>query len=98
MPSDREAAYVGPVNEVERIQSALEAHYGTWRADGEEWADVATVVARAIMPEPCARRVRAGEVIGAACPDCGHTNSVHPGTQNPAVESCVLCRLEALTR
>ena len=46
------------------------------------------------MTEPCTRQTIVGDVIGSACPDCGHTNVVHPGAHNPAIESCVLCRLE----
>lgn len=30
------------------------------------------------------------------CPDCGHAKLVHPGLHNPAVESCVLCRMEGM--
>lgn len=37
-----------------------------------------------------------GEMIGEPCGVCGHTNVVHPGPQNPSVEQCVLCVLEAM--
>lgn len=42
-------------------------------------------------PGPCTRRNAAGEAIGEACPECGHTNVVHPGRANPALDACVLC-------
>lgn len=46
---------------------------------------------------PCTKKHAAGERIGAACEECGHTNVVHPGYGNPSVFECLLCRLEDLT-
>jgi len=31
---------------------------------------------------------------GAACPGCGHTNLAHPGEANPALDECILCRVQ----
>lgn len=45
---------------------------------------------------PCRRPVAAGDLIGTPCPDCGHTNLIHPGTHNPALECCVICELVAI--
>ena len=44
----------------------------------------------------CERSDFAGERFGAPCPDCGHTNLVHPHSGNPALTACVLCELEAV--
>lgn len=33
---------------------------------------------------------------GQACVSCGHTNLVHPGDQNPAIDECQLCKLVAV--
>lgn len=44
---------------------------------------------------PCRRSSFVGEMIGAACPDCGHTNLVHSGKHNPALNACALCELQA---
>lgn len=46
--------------------------------------------------QACGRRSRPGDVIGAACPDCGHTNLLHPGPSNPALSACIVCELAAL--
>lgn len=45
------------------------------------------------MSTVCTKSDWEGEVVGAACPDCGHTNAVHPGVHNPVLDACVLCRL-----
>lgn len=34
-----------------------------------------------------------GELVGTACPECGHTSLVHPGSHNPSLAECVLCWL-----
>lgn len=41
----------------------------------------------------CTTPATAGERIGKPCDDCGHTNLVHPGTHNPALDACLLCQL-----
>lgn len=46
----------------------------------------------------CTRPAMAGDFIGHPCPDCGHTNLVHPGASNPALRHCVLCELTARPR
>jgi len=46
------------------------------------------------MNPSCTRHGQAGDDIGNACLDCGHSLLVHPGGMNSAVTSCVLCRLE----
>lgn len=45
--------------------------------------------------EVCTRWVGERDVIGAACPVCGHSDFVHPGRANPGagLESCVVCEL-----
>lgn len=43
---------------------------------------------------PCTRTFNAGQVLGRACPDCRHTNLVHPGGHNPDIRQCVLCILD----
>lgn len=46
------------------------------------------------MPDPCCTKSDfTGEVIGNACPDCGHTNVLHPGRHNPALNECLVCVL-----
>jgi hypothetical protein len=45
------------------------------------------------MNPPCVAQIRGSDPIGAPCPDCGHTNLVHPGHANPALTECVLCVL-----
>jgi hypothetical protein len=35
------------------------------------------------------------EVIGAPCDNCGHTNLVHPGPQNPSLTACAICEMLA---
>ena len=39
----------------------------------------------------CTRRNSGTDIIGAPCPQCGHTNMLHPGTANPSLEACALC-------
>jgi Zn ribbon nucleic-acid-binding protein len=47
----------------------------------------------ASMVPPCTVRTEAGARAGAPCPNCGHTNLVHPGPDNPDVVECVICGL-----
>lgn len=42
----------------------------------------------------CRSGISAGMMIGIPCPNCGHTDLVHPGGHNPAISSCLLCLLE----
>lgn len=44
----------------------------------------------------CTRKVKGGEILGAACPDCKHTSFVHPGHPNPTLHACVICELLAM--
>lgn len=46
------------------------------------------------MIEACRRPANAGDIIGNACPSCGHTNVLHPGSINPAVIECLVCLME----
>lgn len=39
----------------------------------------------------CVRRTPDGEAIGEPCPDCGHTNLLHPGPTNPGLGACLAC-------
>lgn len=42
----------------------------------------------------CTRPALSTDVIGAACPTCGHTNYVHPNSfANPTVTECPICRM-----
>lgn len=43
----------------------------------------------------CTRDV-SGDLVGAGCPDCGHSGYAHPHVQQPGVTACVLCELLAL--
>jgi hypothetical protein len=43
----------------------------------------------------CTRETPVGSIIGEPCPVCGHTNIVHPGRNNPALDGCLLCVLTA---
>jgi hypothetical protein len=50
-----------------------------------------------IGPEVCTQRLAGGPgVIGEPCPGCGHTNLVHPGSKNPSLDACALCKILAL--
>lgn len=42
----------------------------------------------------CRSGIPANSMIGVPCPNCGHTDLVHPGGHNPAVGECLLCVLE----
>lgn len=44
----------------------------------------------------CTKPTFAGETPGEACQECGHTNLVHPGPHNSAVNACVVCELVAM--
>lgn len=44
----------------------------------------------------CTIQTAMNEPIGAPCAYCGHTNLVHPGPQNPALDTCVTCALLAM--
>lgn len=44
----------------------------------------------------CRMRVIAGQLIDVACPNCGHTQHLHPGPHNPALRACLLCELSDL--
>jgi hypothetical protein len=48
----------------------------------------------------CTRFTQPFEIIGSACPLCGHTNLVHPMTsRNRTLDGeCLLCRLEERIR
>lgn len=49
---------------------------------------------RGVPPEGACTRGTAGhDMIGAACPVCGHTNLVHPGLSNPSLSSCAVCQI-----
>ena len=48
------------------------------------------------QPTICTRSTGGSDRIGAACPDCGHTNLVHPQAYaNPSLTACVICELLA---
>lgn len=42
----------------------------------------------------CRAGVSPGQMIGVPCPNCGHTDLVHPGVHNPAISACLVCLLE----
>lgn len=44
----------------------------------------------------CAKQDFNYQPIGEACPDCGHTNVLHPGPHNPSLDECLVCRLVTL--
>lgn len=44
--------------------------------------------------EICSSGIPAGAMIGTPCPSCGHSDLVHPGGHNPAIEACLLCMLQ----
>lgn len=61
--------------------------HGIWD-DRTEYADE--------EPDLCTTQALGSDRIGAACPDCGHTNIVHPNPQgNPSLTHCLFCSLEA---
>lgn len=43
----------------------------------------------------CVRSSDRVERMGAPCPECQHTNLVHPNLGNPALTECAVCRLLA---
>jgi hypothetical protein len=47
------------------------------------------------MDQPCRYSSWGGEIVAAACPACGHTNLVHPSSQSPGLDACVICSLLA---
>lgn len=47
------------------------------------------------MEEVCQKSDFAGQIVATPCPDCGHTNVLHPGVHNPKLDECLVCRLEA---
>jgi hypothetical protein len=44
--------------------------------------------------EVCARRADQVSWFGEPCPECGHTTAAHAGAGNPALDECVLCRVQ----
>lgn len=30
---------------------------------------------------------------GSACPDCGHWTGLHPSVVNPAIQTCLVCKM-----
>lgn len=45
-------------------------------------------------PDVCRRRTLAADLVGRPCPDCGHTDYLHPGNyNNPHLDACVICAL-----
>lgn len=48
-------------------------------------------------PDVCTWSASPSEMIGLACPNCGHTNLVHGSPQNKLNE-CALCRLILVSR
>lgn len=44
----------------------------------------------------CTRPSHGGEKFGEACPECAHTNLVHPNPGNPGLSECQICVMHAV--
>lgn len=49
----------------------------------------------AILDPICRRQVLGSDPMGQCCPECRHTDFVHPGRPNPSLDSCAVCMIIA---